>query len=135
MALRWIHFAIGIIVFFIFTTTGSYMRTDFPDKDTIPHEFRMLMRSRHIYILFSALIHLALGIYLQLRPERLRKVVQIAGSVVLLISSVYLIRAFVVETYSAQHFSDLSRSGIYAALAGIFLHLIGGLELPRRGSN
>jgi hypothetical protein len=103
------------------------MRADFPDKDAIPQEFRILMRSRHIYILFSALIHLALGIYFQLRPERWKKIVQVAGSIVLLISTVYLVRAFVVETYSTQHFTDLSRSGIYASLAGIVLHLIGGL--------
>jgi len=128
MALRWVHLAIGIICFFVFTTTGSYMRADFPDKDAIPQELRILMRSRHIYILFSALIHLALGVYFQLRPERWRKVVQVAGSIVLLISTVYLVRAFVVETYSTQHFTDLSRSGIYASLAGIVLHLIGGLR-------
>ena len=133
MALRWAHLAIGIILFFVFTTTGSYMRADFPDKDAIPQEFRILMRSRHIYILFLALIHLALGIYFQLRPERLRKVVQVTGSVVLMISSIYLVRAFVVETYLAQHFTDLSRTGIYTALAGIVLHLIGGLELTGRG--
>jgi len=133
MALRWVHLAIGIICFFVFTTTGSYMRADFPDKDAIPQEFRILMRSRHIYILFSALIHLALGIYFQLRPERWKKIVQVAGSIVLLISTVYLVRAFVVETYSTQHFTDLSRSGIYASLAGIVLHLIGGLRQKHDG--
>lgn len=133
MALRWVHLAIGIICFFVFTTTGSYMRSDFPDKDAIPQEFRILMRSRHIYILFSALIHLALGVYFQLRTERWRKIVQVAGSIVLLISTVYLVRAFVVETYSTQHFTDLSRSGIYASLAGIVLHLIGGLRQKHDG--
>ena len=127
MALRWAHLALGIILFFVFTTTGSYMRADFPDKDAIPQEFRILMRSRHIYILFSALIHIALGVYLQLRPELWRKVVQIAGSVVFLISSIYLVRAFVVETYSVQGFTDLSRLGIYTALAGVMMHLIGGI--------
>jgi hypothetical protein len=104
------------------------MRADFPDKDAIPQELRILMRSRHIYILFSALIHLALGVYFQLRPERWRKIVQVAGSGVLLISTVYLVRAFVIETYLTQHFTDISRAGIYASLAGIVLHLIGGLR-------
>jgi hypothetical protein len=31
------------------------------------------------------------------------------------------------ETYQLQHFSDISRQGIYAALAGVGLHLIAGL--------
>lgn len=103
------------------------MRADFPDKDAIPPEFRVLMRSRHIYILFSALVHLGLGVYLRLRPWVLQRALQISGSVVLVYSSVMLVWAFVVETYQLQHFSNLSRSGIYAALTGIGLHLIGGL--------
>ena len=127
MALRWVHLAIGLICFFVFTTTGSYMRADFPDKEAIPQEFRILMRSRHIYILFSALIHLALGIYFQLRPERWRKIVQFAGSLVLVISSVLLVWAFAAETYSYQQFSEISRFGIYTSLAAVLLHLIGGL--------
>lgn len=114
-------------MFIVFVTTGKYMRVDFPDKDAIPQELRLLMRSRHIYILFSALIHLALGVYLQLRPQVWRKVVQIGGSAVLVLSSGFLIWAFVVETYSLQHFSDLSRNGIYLSLAGIGLHLVGGV--------
>ncbi len=127
MTVKWFHLIIGIVLFFVFTTTGRYMRIDFPDKDAIPQELRLLMRSRHIYILFSALLHLALGVYFQLRPQVWRKVLQFGGSAVLVFSSVLLVWAFVVETYSLQHFSGLSRNGIYLSLAGIGLHLIGGL--------
>ena len=131
--MKWLHLIFGIVLFFVFTTTGSYMRADFPDKSLISPELRILMRSRHIYILFSALIHLALGIYIQLRPELLRRILQFGGTAVLVFSSILLVWAFVVETYDLQHFSNLSRYGIYLSLAGIVMHLIGGLELPRRG--
>ncbi len=126
--MSWFHLIFGIVMFVVFVTTGRFMRVDFPDKDAIPQELRLLMRSRHIYILFSALIHLALGVYLQLRPQIWKKVLQFSGSGVLVLSSVFLVWAFVVETYSLQHFSDLSRNGIYLSLAGIGLHLIGGLK-------
>src|SRR5258708_21131167 len=63
-----LHLIIGLSLFVIFLITGKYMRVDFPDKEIIPQDLRLLMRSRHIYILFSALIHLALGVYLQIRP-------------------------------------------------------------------
>jgi hypothetical protein len=125
--MKWFHLIFGIAMFTVFVTTGKYMRVDFPDKDAIPQELRLLMRSRHIYILFSALIHLALGVYSQLRPQVWRKVLQFGGSTVLVVSSAFLVWAFVVETYSLQHFSDLSRNGIYLSLVGIGLHLIGGL--------
>ena len=107
------------------------MRVDFPDKDMIPQELRLLMRSRHIYILFSALIHLALGIYLQIRPQLWRRVLQYGGSAVLIASSVVLVWAWYVETYQLQHFSDLSREGIYLSLTGVGLHVIGGLGQNR----
>ena len=125
--MKWVHLIFGIALFFVFTTTGSYMRADFPDKDAIPQELRLLMRSRHIYILFSALIHVALGVYLAIRPELGRKILQYAGSAVLFASSPLLVWAFVSETYSLQHFSDISRNGIYTSLAGVGLHLLGGI--------
>ena len=131
--MKWVHLVFGLIMFVVFTTTGSYMRADFPDKEAIPQELRLLMRSRHIYILFSALIHLALGVYVQMRPEAGRRILQFAGSALLFASSGLLVWAFVVETYSLRHFSDLSRYGIYTALAGIGLHLLGGITRQKPG--
>ena len=122
--LKWIHLIFGFVLFIVFTQTGEYMRVDFPDKEAISQELRVLMRSRHIYILFSALIHLTLGIYMQLRPAVWRKVLQYLGSMVLFASSVLLVWAFITETYSLQHFSDISRFGIYTSLAGVGLHLL-----------
>lgn len=133
--MKWVHLVFGIVLFFVFTTTGSYMRADFPDKEAISPELRVLMRSRHIYILFSALIHMALGVYLQLRPETGRKVLQYAGSAFLFLASGLLVWAFVLETYSLQHYSDFSRYGIYTSLAGVGLHLLGGIGRRRIISN
>ncbi|MEQ1604383.1 MAG: hypothetical protein ABL999_05895 [Pyrinomonadaceae bacterium] len=121
------HLVFGFIVFVVFAVTGSYMRVDFPDKEIIPQELRLLMRSRHIYILFSALIHLALGLYLQITPVKWRMAMQYFGSLVLAVSSGVLLWGFIVETYQLAHFSNISRWGIYLSLAGVGFHLIGGL--------
>jgi hypothetical protein len=125
--MSWFHLIFGFIFFVVFVTTGQFMRADFPDKDAIPQDLRLLMRSRHIYILFSALIHLSLGVYLQTRPQLWRRIVQYLGSLILAISSGVLLWAFIVETYGEGHFSDISRNGIYLSLAGVVLHVIGGL--------
>ena len=122
----WFHLIFGILLFILFTVTGRFMRVDFPDKDAISPELRVLMRSRHIYILFSSLIHLVLGAYLRMGTDMRIRLLQYAGSLILVASSVYLVWAFITETYTLQHFSDLSRNGIYAALAGVGLHLFGG---------
>jgi len=68
--MSWFHLVFGLVVFIVFAVTGSHMRADFPDKEIIPQELRLLMRSRHIYILFSALIHLTLGLYLRINPGK-----------------------------------------------------------------
>ena len=131
--MSYFHLIFGLLLFVVFTITGRYMRLDFPDKDSLDQTLRVLMRSRHIYILLSSLIHVSLGIYLQLRTRTIQKALQITGSTVLVISSVLLFWAFVVETYYLRDYSSYSRDGLYLALAGVALHLIGGLELPRRG--
>lgn len=123
----WFHLIFGFLLFIVFTVTGRFMRVDFPDKDAISPELRVLMRSRHIYILFSALIHLVLGVYLRMSADTRLRLLQYAGSLILVASSVYLVWAFITETYTLQHFSDLSRNGIYMALAGVGLHLFGGI--------
>jgi uncharacterized membrane protein len=126
--MKHLHLIWGIILFIVFAVTGRFMRVDFPDKEIIPPELRILMRSRHIYILFSALIHLALGVYLQISLKTWRKASQIFGSVLLIVASGLLIWGFVSETYYFRTFSDLSRFGIYLSLAGIGFHLIGGFQ-------
>jgi NhaP-type Na+/H+ or K+/H+ antiporter len=129
--MKWFHLAVGTAVFIAFAVTGKYMRVDFPDKDVIPQDLRLLMRSRHIYILFNSLIHLVLGAYLVLRPIVLQKALQITGSILLTVASVLLVRAWYVETYDLQHFTDASRWGIYTTLTAVGLHLIGGVVITR----
>ena len=118
------HLIFGIVLFVVFLITGKFMRVDFPDKDIIPQDLRLLMRSRHIYILFSSLIHILLGLYLQTHEKLWRKYLQIFGSFLLFSASLLLIWAFIFETYTAKHFSDISRYGLYASLAGTIFHLL-----------
>lgn len=108
------------------------MRLDFPDKEIIPPEFRLLMRSRHIYILLASLIHIVLGVYLQIHREFWRKLLQIFASALLFTGTILLIYAFIHETYSVKHFSEISRSGLYLTLAGTIFHLLGGFRLKSK---
>ena len=125
--MRRFHLVLGLLLFIAFVVTGRFMRQDFPDKEAIEQEFRLLMRSRHIYILFASLIHLCLGLYFAWCKERMTRAFQIAGSAVLTASSALLVWAFVEETYFTHHFSETSRRGIYLALAGVGVHAIAAL--------
>ena len=119
-----LHLIFGLLLFVVFLITGQYMRADFPDKEAIDQSLRLLMRSRHIYILFSAFIHIGLGLYFIPRAEKWRKTLQYGGSIVLMASSILLVVAFIQETYAFRAFSELSRFGIYTSLAGVGLHLL-----------
>jgi hypothetical protein len=130
--MSYFHLIFGFLIFWVFTVTGQYMRADYPDKSDIDQAFRMLMRSRHIYILLSSLVHLALGIYLQMRPHPVQKILQVTGSVALTAASLLLVYAFAVETYQLHGFSNYSRYGLYLSLAGIGLHLFGGLTFGKK---
>jgi glucan phosphoethanolaminetransferase (alkaline phosphatase superfamily) len=130
--MSYLHLIFGIVIFIIFLITGQYMRADFPNKEVIPQEFRLLMRSRHIYILLAALLHVALGIYIQIRQEVWRKSLQIFGSVLLFAGTAALVWAFVYETYAAKTFSEASRSGLYLTLAGTIFHFLGGFRVKSK---
>ncbi len=130
---RYFHLVFGIVLFVVFLITGQYMAADFPDKQVIPQDLRLLMRSRHIYILLSALIHVILGVYLTVRQAMWRRALQGTGSVILTLSSFLFIWAFIAETYTQQHFTDISRYGIYASLAGVIVHILGGLSREKHG--
>ena len=123
-----LHLIFGLLLFVVFLITGQYMRADFPDKDAIDQSLRLLMRSRHIYILFSALIHVGLGSYFVARIGTWRKALQYAGSIVLMASSVVLVIAFIQETYFLAAFSEFSRYGIYSSLAGVALHVAASIR-------
>ena len=108
------------------------MRVDFPDKEIIPQDLRILMRSRHIYILFSALLHLLLGAVFQLDKQLWRKFLQVTGSVLLTLSSILFVWAFIDESYFTYHFSEISRWGIYLSLAGVLFHVLGNMRLKAK---
>jgi magnesium-transporting ATPase (P-type) len=126
-----LHLVFGIVLFVVFLVTGRFMRWDFPDKEIIAPEFRILMRSRHIYILLSSLIHILLGVYLQIRAPAWRRNLQIFASVLLMGGSVLLVWAFVYETYVLRQYSEVSRFALYATLAGTVFHLFGGAKIER----
>ena len=127
--MSYLHLIFGILLFIIFLATGEFMRADFPDKDIIPQDLRLLMRSRHIYILLSSLIHICLGVYLRIHAKTWRKFFQIFASVLLILGSVLFVWAFIYETYNLQKFSEISRFALYVTLAGTIFHLFGGFRL------
>jgi hypothetical protein len=124
-SLRQLHRLLGLLTLLVFIATGAYLRfvahpTELADG---PH---WIFVSRHIYILASALVHLVLGAYIAPRPTRAGRVVQWIGSILLTVSSLLLISAFVVEPIAGRSRTPVSTFGLYTLFAGALLHFLSG---------
>lgn len=119
------HMIFGGAAFVLFLITGQLMIAHFPEKESMDQALRLLTRSRHIYILFSALLHLALGIYFKWSSINWLRRIQTAGSILLTLGTVLLSAAFFVESYSSMTFTIISAVGIFLAFGGVALHLSG----------
>lgn len=129
------HLIFGVVAFLVFLITGQFMLADFPDKENMSQELRVLMRSRHIYILFGSFLHILLGLYIRVNETRWKKALQIAGSVFAFLSVIFLISGFISETYYLKTYTNASRFGIYSALAAIIFHFIGGFQFRKSNEN
>ena len=62
--MRTLHFWVGVAGLLAFIESGQIMRHHQPSMDTLSDSVRLIYRSRHIYLLESALVNLVLGLYL-----------------------------------------------------------------------
>ena len=127
--MRLFHKIFGWTVFVVFLLTGQYMDIYHKHLAETPDGVRMLYRSRHIYILFAALLNLALGLYFNYATEPWRRGLQLAGSGVVVITTLLLIPAFFYEPALGPENISWSYFGIIGMAVGLLLHFIGA---PRK---
>src|SRR6185369_7547627 len=93
------HLIFGLVLLVVFLLTGQYMDRFHDHLRNMPDGPRMLYRTRHIFILFSGLLHLGLGAYFRYRSDAGRRLLQALGSVLVTIASVLFIIAFFYEPH------------------------------------
>ena len=129
--LRILHLVIGVIAFYLFGRSGLFMDQELDHLVGMPDGARALYRSGHIYLLFTALLNLALGIYLTRSPSLLGRLAQYVGSAFLLAALYLFVQGFYVETPLAEIERPKIRTAIYFSLNGIGWHGVGALLLSR----
>ena len=122
--MKLIHQITGILFIVIFLLTGQYMDFYYPDMDGVGDGFRMMLRSRHIYILLAGLVNLGIGVYFIQQRARWRKALQLTGSGLLLIAPFLLVGAFLYEPTLPQMQRPLTLPAIVSLLTGTLFHLI-----------
>jgi len=123
--MRRFHQVFGWSLFIFFLLTGEYMARYHNRLHGLPDGVRMLYRSRHIYILFAALMSIVLGLYFSWGPPGWRSKLQAAGSIVMVAATGLLILAFFRDPDVGPD-QTIAYFGIIPLALGVLLHVIGG---------
>lgn len=123
-----LHKIVGVSVVVIFLLTGQYMKFYYPRMEEINEGMRMMLRSRHIYLLLAGLINICLGAYFIRRETKWRRVLQMIGSLLILLASLLMVAAFFYEPKLANLQRTLTLPSIIALFTGTFFHLLSGGE-------
>ena len=122
------HIILGLLLFVGFLLTGQYMDKFHEHLRGMSDGPRMLYRSRHIYILLAAMLHLALGVYFSYQPAKVRRTLQLLGSLLITIASVLFVYAFFQEPSLTNLYTPYSRKGIFMLVGGTALHLFASIN-------
>jgi len=118
------HLSLGAAALILFVGTGAWMHFRYDHLRGMTDATRLLFRSTHIYLLFAALLNLAIGLNLRSVPPGWTRVAQLAGSALLLATPLLFLAGFMSEPWLGDLQRPWSRPGIYASLAGVLLHLV-----------
>ena len=129
--LRRVHLWVGVIALAIFLGTGVYMTLQFPEAHRAQETVRYLFRASHVYILFVALLHLALAAYLTTAVTSGSRRVQKVASWLLVAAPLLLVWAFITEPPLASPDRPITLAGVIFALSGTVLHLVVGWRSQR----
>jgi hypothetical protein len=123
--MRKLHLTAGLLGILVFVLSGQAMRLHKPPVRSLADGQRMMFLSRHIYILGSALVNLTLGLYLRLENRGWRRNLQVAGSLLIILSLALLTLAFVDEPGAGIAGRSLqSAFGWFALFLGGLAHFL-----------
>lgn len=122
------HLVFGVVILVAFLLTGQYMDRVHEHLHNMADGPRMLYRTRHIFILFSGLLHVGLGTYFRYRVDARRRLLQMLGSALVTIASVLFIIAFFYEPHLTDLYAPLSKAGVIMIAIGALLHPLSGIN-------
>ncbi len=122
--MRRLHVVTGFVAIAVFLGTGVHMKIHVQSLDTTT---RLLLRSSHIYLLFAALLNLALGLREESVQRGWRVWLRRAGSMPVMIAPVLFLLAFCREPWLEDLKRPFVLPGVICCLAGVFCHLITGI--------
>jgi hypothetical protein len=125
--LRRIHLVAGVVALVAFILSGQYMRYVYAHNESVEAATRLMFRSAHIYLLYGALLNMAVGSYLRPSTASHIRRVQIIGSIGIIAVPVLLSVSLLAESHDIAHFRPIAVAAIYVSLASCLLHFAASL--------
>ncbi len=124
--LKLLYLSKGILTVLIFLATRQYLKHKFPSKEGMDLAFRVMQRSRHIFILLSGLVLSGIGIYFQYARTRLFVMIPYLAFALLFAVNALFIYAFFYEVYvSFIPKTPIIHYAAYLVLGGVGLNFVG----------
>ncbi len=130
MTVRQLHRALGIATLLLFLASGLYMDVRYDHLRGMTDATRLLFRSTHIYLLYTGLLNLAMGLYLSPARDRWARRLQAAGSVMVLAGPLFALAAFLDEPLRSGLSRTFTRPAVYVSALGMVLHWAASLRPP-----
>lgn len=121
-----LHLIFGILTVIFFVLTGQYMQRYLGRLEGMEIGMRLLYRTRHIFILMSGLLNIAIGVYFVPCSGGWKRPAQWLGSGLLLAATVFFTVGFFTEPPTRNLETPWTHWGTYVALAGTIFHLLTG---------
>ena len=119
------HRWLGLATIGLFLLTGVLLRRHHVHLLPVDSGLRLLFRSRHVYLLFSGLVNLSLGLRFVLPNSGRGRPLALGGSLLTLASPVLLAAAFFLEPMGSGQFGPMSGFGVIAAFVGVLSYALG----------
>ncbi|MBD2704921.1 hypothetical protein IC229_30090 [Spirosoma sp. BT702] len=127
--LQILYLGIGIASLLFFAWTGRYLRTTYPDKQAMDMGLRIMLRSRHIFILLVSLMEVGIGLYIEQAKKPIAIFLQWVATTTLLAAHGLFVYAFFYEVdpiYVPQ--TPILHKAAYLIVASVIMHILVRLE-------
>jgi hypothetical protein len=121
--LKSVHLLVGIFGIVVFVLTGQYMEIFLRGMIDMPDGPRLLYRTSHLYLMWSSLVNLLVGVYFVAANVKVSRLMQCFASGLLLAGPPLIIAGFFLESPANNLDRPFCGWANYFALAGVILHV------------
>ncbi len=124
MTMKKINLCAGLLGMAAFAMTGAYMHVFLDHLQGIADGPRLMHRTAHIYVLWSALLNVVVGTSPEPRLNASVRWMLVASSIMIATTPALIVGSFFAESFVTSFYRPLARLAIYLASVGGVLRAV-----------